>query len=297
MESSIIGQRSTSSSQETSEPKMCWICLCTDDDNDDYENNREWVSPCKCRSSTRWVHQGCVLRWIDEKLKENLFFKAHCPLCLTQYIEQHKVNYLVLLLDILDGAANFISPFLTVGVTITAFCWSAASYGILTIIQVMGKREAITMMKNTNPYILLLVSASIPFWLIFGKLKNWGENLMLFIWRLTSQLPLLRTIMPSFVCEPVNEPVNNLRNRQRVFSIDIPDTTLCAALLLPTSAVTVGNLLFHSCSYSSLQKTLLGGLVYIAVKGAIRIYQRQQNLIREKTLKVLEYPITDDENN
>ncbi|XP_022161783.1 E3 ubiquitin-protein ligase MARCH5-like [Myzus persicae] len=293
MENSIIGQLSTSSSQETSEPKMCWICLCTDDDNDDYENNREWVSPCKCRYSSRWVHQGCVLRWIDEKLKENFNFKAHCPQCRTQYIVQDEVNYLALLLNILDRTANRIYPYLTAGIKVTALYWSAASYGILTIIQVMGKREAIMMMENTNPCILFLVLPTIPVSLIFGKLMNWGENLMLFIWRFTSQLPLLRIIMPSILYEPVNSS----RNRQQVFSIVIPATTLCAALLLPTSAVTVGNLLFHNCSYSSLQKTLLGGLVYIAVKGAIRIYQRQQNLIRKKTLKVIEYPITDDENN
>lgn len=32
------------------------------------------------------VHQDCVQRWVDEKLKENLSVKAHCPQCHTQYI-------------------------------------------------------------------------------------------------------------------------------------------------------------------------------------------------------------------
>lgn len=32
------------------------------------------------------VHQNCVQRWVDEKLKENFNVKAHCPQCNTEYI-------------------------------------------------------------------------------------------------------------------------------------------------------------------------------------------------------------------
>jgi E3 ubiquitin-protein ligase MARCH5 len=40
-----------------------------------------------------------------------------------------------------------------------------------------------------------------------------------------------------------------------------------------------------------------GGLVYIAVKGVFRIYQRQHNVIKERTRKVIDYPETDAEEN
>lgn len=36
-----------------SRPKHCWVCFGTDDD--DFEGSKDWVSPCKCRGSTRWV--------------------------------------------------------------------------------------------------------------------------------------------------------------------------------------------------------------------------------------------------
>lgn len=38
-----------------------------------------------------------------------------------------------------------------------------------------------------------------------------------------------------------------------------------------------------------------GGLVYIAVKGVFRIYQKQHNVRKEKTRKVIDYPETDAE--
>lgn len=69
----------------------------------------------------------------------------------------------------------------------------------MKVFQVMGEREAITMMENTDSYMLLLVLPSIPLSLILGKTINWEETLLLFVQRFTSQLPLLRTIMPSFL--------------------------------------------------------------------------------------------------
>jgi len=40
-----------------------------------------------------------------------------------------------------------------------------------------------------------------------------------------------------------------------------------------------------------------GGLLYLAVQLVVRIYQRQQNIIKEKTLRVIEYPNTHNEEN
>ncbi|XP_001945331.2 E3 ubiquitin-protein ligase MARCH5-like [Acyrthosiphon pisum] len=292
MENASTSQRSTSFSQETYEQKHCWICFGTDDE--DYESNRDWVSPCKCRGSTRWVHQDCVQRWVDEKLNENLSVKPHCPQCQTQYIiVYHEVNYIIRILNTLDKTANQLCPFLATGFMVSALYWSAASYGAITMMQVMGEREAITMMENTDSYMLLLVLPSIPLSLILGKTVNWEDTLMLFVQRFTSQLPLLRTIMPSFLYEPVNNSTSIVQFN----SVVNLTTTLCTALLLPTAATVVGHLLFDNSSYSYLQKTLLGGLVYIAVKGVFRIYQRQHNIIKERTRKVINYPETGTEEN
>lgn len=63
----------------------------------------------------------------------------------------------------------------------------------------MGEQEAITLMENTDPYMLLLILPAIPLSLILGKTINWEETLLLLVQRFTCQLPLLRTIMPSFL--------------------------------------------------------------------------------------------------
>ncbi|VVC28105.1 Zinc finger, RING-CH-type,Zinc finger, RING/FYVE/PHD-type [Cinara cedri] len=271
-------------SQGISEQKHCWVCFGTE--ADDFEGSNDWVSPCKCRGSTRWVHQVCVQRWVDEKLKENLNVQVHCPQCNTEYIIVYKeVNYFVQVLNKMDKTANQFCPFLAAGVVVSTLYWSAASYGAVTVMQVMGEQEAITFMEDTDPYMLLLILPAIPLSLILGKTINWEETLLLVMQRFTSQLPLLRTIMPSFLREPVNVTTSIQFN-----SVINPTTTLCAALLLPTTATIVGNFLFDNSSYSNFQKTLLGGLVYITVKGILRIYQRQHNVIKQRTRKVIDYP-------
>ncbi|VDL64655.1 unnamed protein product [Hymenolepis diminuta] len=29
--------------------------------------DQQWIHPCRCRGSSKWVHQDCLQRWIDEK--------------------------------------------------------------------------------------------------------------------------------------------------------------------------------------------------------------------------------------
>jgi len=38
--------------------KHCWVCFGTDDD--EFEGSRDWVAPCKCRGSTRWVTEYLI---------------------------------------------------------------------------------------------------------------------------------------------------------------------------------------------------------------------------------------------
>lgn len=59
--------------------RQCWICFLeeefrdsgnsttvTNSDNSD-NNDDGWVQPCKCKGSTRWVHQDCILAWLDRQ--------------------------------------------------------------------------------------------------------------------------------------------------------------------------------------------------------------------------------------
>lgn len=60
----------------------CWVCFGSPEDDKD----AEWVQPCKCRGFSKWVHQSCLQRWIDEKQKGNSSAAVSCPACNEEYI-------------------------------------------------------------------------------------------------------------------------------------------------------------------------------------------------------------------
>ena len=62
--------------------RSCWVCFATVED--DYD--AKWVKPCRCRGTTKWVHQTCLQRWVDEKQKGNSSAEVYCPQCGTRYI-------------------------------------------------------------------------------------------------------------------------------------------------------------------------------------------------------------------
>lgn len=90
-----------------------------------------------------------------------------------------------------------------------------------------------------------------------------------------------------------------------------PTRNLCTALLFPTIATIVGNVLFSKSSYSDTKKALMvkiykyflflyfilnctfifqGGLIYITVKGVIKFYQHHNNEISRRSLRVINHP-------
>ena len=58
------------------------MCFATEDD----DRTARWTRPCRCRGTTKWVHQSCLQRWIDEKQRGNSSTKVSCPQCNTEYI-------------------------------------------------------------------------------------------------------------------------------------------------------------------------------------------------------------------
>lgn len=62
--------------------RYCWVCFASDED----DATASWVKPCNCRGTTKWVHQGCIQRWVDEKQKDRSGKHVSCPQCNTEYI-------------------------------------------------------------------------------------------------------------------------------------------------------------------------------------------------------------------
>lgn len=65
----------------SSNDRHCWVCFATEKE----DRAAEWVSPCRCKGCTKWIHQSCLQRWLDEKQKGNSGGAVSCPQCGTEY--------------------------------------------------------------------------------------------------------------------------------------------------------------------------------------------------------------------
>lgn len=114
--------------------RCCWICFATDEDN----RLAAWVKPCQCRGTTKWVHQSCLYRWIDEKTqKGNALRTVSCPQCQTEYIIVFpQMGKLGGALEAIDNLIKRLSPFLAAGFFVGSLYWTAVTYGAVTFLQV-----------------------------------------------------------------------------------------------------------------------------------------------------------------
>ncbi|KAK9501935.1 hypothetical protein O3M35_012566 [Rhynocoris fuscipes] len=260
--------------------KQCWICFATEEDDRD----ASWIQPCNCRGTTKWVHQGCLQQWVDEKQKESREKKVACPQCKTQYIiyfpRDHRI---VILLDKVDALVYKMCPFIAAGIMVGSLYWTAVTYGAVTVMQIAGQEGAMEVMDRVEPAVLLTALPTIPVALIVLKMFHWEDSLLVFLRKTSPSLPVLNYLLPG--------PVMN--ESGRVTEVPVTEGMCCTrvftgALLLPTIASVCGNMFFSSIP-SSVQRTLIGGLAFIAVKGVIKMYHKQQVYKRLSRRRILDY--------
>lgn len=260
--------------------RNCWVCFATDED----DTTAPWVQPCHCRGTTKWVHQACIQRWVDEKQKGNSSGKVSCPQCNTEYIIVFPhMGPVIVVLDAMDNAIYKVCPFVAAGIVVGSIYWTAVTYGAVTVMQVVGHKEGLSVMEQADPLVLLVGLPTIPIMLILGKMVRWEDSVLAFLRRNSCKVPLLKHLFPS--C-----------GEERRTSVDVPPLSdpisatrvLCSALLLPTVATLFGKLFFDSVP-SNLQRTILGGVAFITIKGALKIYHKQQQYVRQCQRKILDY--------
>lgn len=173
------------------ESKHCWVCFANDED----DQLASWVQPCKCIGATKWVHQGCLQRWIDVKQKGNSFKRVNCPQCQSEYIIVFPATgALIGIMENFDTLIKRLSPFLAAGVLIGSLYWTAVTHGAITVLQVVGHKEGLELMENTDPFVLLVGLPTIPVGLIVGRMFRWEDIILKYIQsrqRNTSKFPLL----------------------------------------------------------------------------------------------------------
>lgn len=128
--------------------KCCWVCFATEEE----DTEALWVQPCNCRGTTKWVHQSCLQRWVDEKEKGgDRGGKITCPQCQTEYIIVYpNMGVCVFLLDSIDTVVMKGSLFFAAGIGIGALYWSAVTYGAITVMQVCIVKYIYLILLSSN---------------------------------------------------------------------------------------------------------------------------------------------------
>nr|AAH49066.1 March5l protein [Danio rerio] len=189
--------------------KHCWVCFATEKE----DRAAEWVSPCRCKGCTKWIHQSCLQRWLDEKQKGNSGGAVSCPQCGTEY----RIVF--------------------------------------------------------------------PVMLVLGKMIRWEDYVVRLWQRHSAKLQIFSGLVPGMGRALPRVPVEGSYGGDHL-SVS---RTLCGALIFPSIANLVGRLLFRRVT-SNLQRTILGGIAFVVMKGVLKVYFKQQQYLIQANRHILNYP-------
>eukprot|EP00040_Diaphanoeca_grandis_P029892 m.175938 g.175938 ORF g.175938 m.175938 type:complete len:309 (-) comp31835_c7_seq3:221-1147(-) len=146
---------------EVDDERMCWICHLDGGESQELE----WVSPCRCKGSTKWVHQRCILRWINDPKRDHAE-KDVCPNCRTAYtIYDPLPNLAVRIGDRVNKAVEKVIP--AIGVTAAAsVLWAGLGcYSAVTIVHIFGNVGKSLLLHN-HPARLFVTLPLLPLSLV-----------------------------------------------------------------------------------------------------------------------------------
>jgi hypothetical protein len=181
-EEAEINEKSTLSPSVAQSPiapmRQCWICYGEEEvellAKGEEPFNSKWVSPCACKGTTKWVHQSCILDWVDSQMRLHpaMTINLACPQCHTPYrLHQSSFALPLVLLRMIDGLAGLKERFLiysTLGLASSAIYTLALSHGLWSGWMVGGSDFLHWMHSAYDPVLggsilaRLQVSAGIP---------------------------------------------------------------------------------------------------------------------------------------
>ncbi|XP_017869227.1 PREDICTED: E3 ubiquitin-protein ligase MARCH5 [Drosophila arizonae] len=282
----------------SSEERMCWICLNTEGGT----LHHDWLQPCRCRGTNKWVHEACLSRWIDEKQQVNPDAPVTCPQCYTEYIiVMPPVCRFDAMLESVERTYCLLCPSILMGMLATVVYMATLSYGALTLHQIAGYDTSIQLMKE-DPTFLLIVLPSVPCALLLLRRFDWDNWMVRWLRRQHRQsvalehydeqgdllpgAPLTDEYFDSL--EPVDEDEMMQAGTMNSENIERATCRVCTALSLPTFSVLIGQTLYGNVN-SKLLSIVLGAFTFEAVKGLISVYLRQCQYYRRRYRSVLDY--------
>ncbi|KAH8416786.1 hypothetical protein KR222_004548, partial [Zaprionus bogoriensis] len=272
--------------------RTCWICFATEAEN----RLATWLHPCQCRGSTKWVHESCLYRWIDEKQNGNTRMKVSCMQCRVEYIIIFpQVSRLAILLERSQDIIRQCSPFVAASAFLGSVYWTAVTYGGITVLQVFGQQRGMEMMEKGDPFFLLVGLPFIPVALILSRLIRW-EDALLRLWHnrhtIVRKLPLINWLFNMHTASEGGG--HGAAGDLSTPPIAVPDEPVdfarifCGAILLPSISTLMGNVVYRHMS-APLHRTLLGGLTFIGLKGMLKIYLRQRQYLQKSRRRIVDY--------
>merc|ERR1712150_170312 len=239
--------------------------------------------------TTKWVHHSCLQRWVDEEQKGVSKMEVKCPQCGTTYaIKYPNANTFILLMDLCETVSRIGFPVLTIGLSAVCLYWCGLSFGAVTVLQVLGHERGQEMLNRTHPVILGATLPLIPTGLLVGKFFPWEELALRGIRRVLPKIPLCRYIFPIF-CQQQTTCPHAATVPPSQYVISIP-RTICGAMLFPTISTIFGSIFYQNVE-STIHRTMLGAATYVLGKGALKIYHKQYNFVRQSQRKIMDFQI------
>ncbi|KAH8306541.1 hypothetical protein KR018_009719, partial [Drosophila ironensis] len=280
--------------------RMCWICLTGDED----QPRRDWLHPCRCRGTNKWVHEACLSRWIDEKQMQAPDLPVTCTQCRTEYIiVMPPLCRFDAFLDRLDKTYERLCPSVLMGILAATVYFSAVTYGAVTLLELAGYETGMRLLQE-DPTLLMILLPSVPTVLLLGRMVRWDDCLVHWLRRHQRQ-----GVPPEQMDEegdplpgaPLDDNYFDELEREHPptealqpgafgsMHIGRASASFCTALSLPTFAVILGQSLFSSVYESNKPAALLlGGLTFVAAKGLASVYLRQAHYHQKRHRYVLD---------
>ncbi|KAM8720534.1 hypothetical protein ACLKA7_006560 [Drosophila subpalustris] len=284
---------------DATDERICWICLNTDEET---TLRSDWLQPCRCRGTNKWVHEACLSRWIDEKQLINPDVTVTCPQCHTEYIiVMPPVCRFDAFLERVEAIYGMLCPSILMGMLATVVYIATLSYGALTMHQIAGYERSLQLMKE-DPTLLMIVLPSVPAALLLLRRLDWDNWLVRWLRRRQRQpvpaehldeygeplpgAPLTDDYFDGL--EPIDGDDMLQGGALNAENIERATCRFCTALSLPTFAVLIGQTFYGNLN-SKVLGIALGALTFEAIKGLIWVYLRQCQYYRRRYRSVLDY--------
>eukprot|EP00035_Acanthoeca_spectabilis_P007533 m.137925 g.137925 ORF g.137925 m.137925 type:complete len:276 (-) comp13987_c0_seq4:5384-6211(-) len=258
--------------------RMCWICHLTDED----QPALKWVSPCRCSGSTRWVHQRCLLRWINDSDVTCGADRKKCPNgCGVRYtIAEGAPSVIVQLGDLVNECVERSLPLISLTAGLTTLWAGLACYSALTIVTVSG-HMGVRALARTDPGVAYLTLPLLPLGLIACRAVSATD--------LIGPRPSVNGGNGGGAVGDTEEEEDDYEDEwvigSRPFSFS---RVAVGALLFPYTAYGTGWLCFGRVRDSEcLLRTAFGGLLFLFGKSLtkkIYLFHKQQQLTSRRVL-------------